>query len=360
MGCLIENNVRNPRLYHALEQMSGQVVIHNEGMAVELRDPVVSTPATRQQGEKFISSEQVVHGGEYYAINCPFCGDTRQRLYFSHAWNARMQVDGLWVRFSRGLAICYNENCLHDRDNRFLIARTIENAMAMSGGHVTIEATHSEGYDRPSSRIELPTGLLVNETQVPSYVTDYLHSRYLDPDELARKWQVQVAMIPIYNMPALLLPVYHNRELMFWQARYIGECRETFAGDGKTKPRYFNPSASKKSWNLYNLDLASRSSTVVLVEGIFDVFAVGDPAVAMFGKKPSTAQERMLFALWRHGKLIWIPDRDDPEALGIARERVEEWNLRGFFEQGAHILELPSGDPGDYKRSQLWSWLEKM
>src|SRR4051794_18793914 len=52
---------------------------------------------------------QVDHFGEQYRVCCPFCPDTRKRLYINHRWglfDERTRSKNLW------LAKCYNEDCL--------------------------------------------------------------------------------------------------------------------------------------------------------------------------------------------------------------------------------------------------------
>src|SRR5205085_9645610 len=52
---------------------------------------------------------QVDWPGEYYAVSCPYCSDTRQRLWINHRWGKyvpELKLDNLF------LAICFNEDCL--------------------------------------------------------------------------------------------------------------------------------------------------------------------------------------------------------------------------------------------------------
>ena len=62
-----------------------------------------------------------------------------------------------------------------------------------------------------------------------------------------------------------------------WQGRYIGN-------PPKYVPKYFTMPTMKKTELLYNLDQARNFNSVVLVEGVTDVWKVGPASVAMFGK----------------------------------------------------------------------------
>jgi hypothetical protein len=100
------SDVLNPVLYRKLKSHFGAVKVSNKGEAFICR----AVAGVRDGSKQLLIS----HAGEYYQVCCPFCGDTRFRLYINHMFNRR---DGHGRRMTF-LAVCYNEGCLNKADNR--------------------------------------------------------------------------------------------------------------------------------------------------------------------------------------------------------------------------------------------------
>src|ERR1035437_3488069 len=89
----------NPTLYRRLQRRFGEVLVSKEGstMSAHVVSGVDGKPRL-----------QVTDRGEEYRVSCPYCHDTRKRLYIAHG-------HGTLVHGVRCLAIhCYNEDCFHD------------------------------------------------------------------------------------------------------------------------------------------------------------------------------------------------------------------------------------------------------
>ena len=97
----------NPTLYQALQAAFGSVSVTND-----LQPRQVLTLPDWQDGGRLRS--QVVASGEQYRVNCPYCGDERQRLYFNYEW-AVPDSDG---HDNLHLVKCFNENCLASRERQ--------------------------------------------------------------------------------------------------------------------------------------------------------------------------------------------------------------------------------------------------
>ena len=72
-----------------------------------------------REGEEMISDvdkdaltgkpQRYVHdAGEYYTVSCPWCTDTRKRLYINHRWGLKDPETG---SLNLHLAHCFNEGC---------------------------------------------------------------------------------------------------------------------------------------------------------------------------------------------------------------------------------------------------------
>ena len=355
----------NEILYNKLSEVFGETRICNEDQQVSLTQLPAASVVERLGGGRHagvITTAMVGEGGEHYAVCCPFCGDTRFRLWFCHAWGAEVEIDGNPYTFSKGLVHCYNEPCMQNTDNWVSVVRLLESVEGLSTVNMD-----SADVGAPPPEIFLPEGCVdITDAKVPAYVRQYLaDERGYDLQELTDYWGIRYGHDPFYDAPSIIIPVFQYGRLAFWQSRYPGrEVNECFS-DGRKKPKYHIPKTAKKAWVLYNMDNAAGCETVVLVEGVFDCIRVsgnkGFACVGMFGTKPSPAQLKLLHGLWRRGRVIWIPDNNDPKSLAAADECAAEWNVREMFEGGAHVLRLPGQDmdPADHTREEIWRLIDQ-
>ena len=119
----------------------------------------------------------------------------------------------------------------------------------------------------------------------------------------------------------------------------------------KDNPKWFHAPQSIKTGNiLYNLDACKDSDTIIVCEGIFDVWSwyeAGFNAVCTFGAHLSEEQYRMLL---RTGKdIIWCYDGDGAgleatkKAINMMRYKANQW-----------VIHLPEGaDPGNCTSEEL-------
>jgi len=293
-----------------------------------------------------------VHGGEQYHVCCPFCGDTRCRLYVGYTWDRSLRTADGKLIYAGKRAICHNEDCLADKEN-FKKFDALVKANLSVQDNTPLGCVEGRGPAEDDVFAMPPGCIPLADPAVPPGVQEYVSGRGFDLAELSEGWQVQVGRVPGYPGPMLVFPIHQGGELRAWQARYPGEGYKQLG-----RPKYWWPSGVVKSWLLYNMDRARLYPCVVVTEGILDAVRVGPAGVALFGKVPSTRQETMLVALWRNGTLVWIPDADDPASGEAARRHVDRWNRRALFRNGAHVVELASGDPGSTPQGEIWKLIK--
>ena len=332
----------NVPLYNALAAVFGKVLISNEDEPAHI---VEKASAVARQAPKLRP-----HGGEQYRVCCPFCGDKRHRLYISHAWNTRVKIGGLRMQDS-SLLICHNEDCLSDRDNYERLATAV---LARIDPSAEVPVIVSEGVmpDQEQKKIQLPAGAAPLSAHSLPGIVKYVRERGFDPDVLGKDWNVCTAHVPYYGTEVLVFPIYKDSRLVTWQARFPGESYKYLG-----KHKYFWPAGTRKSWLLYNIDMAKMFPFVILVEGITDTLRVGFPSVAMFGKKVSTYQLKLLRDIWSDGTLIVIPDTDDVKSIKNAVDLSN--TAAGDFRGGVEVIRLPGGDPGSTPRSEIWDLILK-
>lgn len=331
----------NPVLYAALVSLSqrlphlGCVYIGNAGQAGSVR-------VERQLGGSQVTRVDV--WGESYQVNCPFCGDQRRRLSINHLYgtpdpstNGRFRLKCLWK--------CYNENCqrvqaYRDQLWKWLFGlRNRDHLPAIEIGTTV---------PRPPSPAKPPGDLvLLTELPLDHQALTYLHLRGFGADVFSR-YGLSYCIEARHEFRAatgrIICPVDFGGERVGWQGRYVG----TPSSPGT--PKYFSMPGMLKSQLLYNFDRAVNSPVLVVVEGVTDVWRVGDSSVALFGCEASPAQLSLIveYSRGRRPVIVLL----DPDAQQEAQSNVVSLRQRGV---PAANVSLPQGlDPGECSSEFVW------
>jgi len=264
--------------------------------------------------------------GEELRADCPFCGDTRQRLGVNsrtklwHCFNC--DAAGNAVGFlMRVLGLTYEaatEMILAGRNRRrgLVELRTPRAVVARTAPAIGLPAEFEP--------------LVLPETARSERFWRYLRNRRYDPD-LIQQYGIGFARSGDYAW-RVIVPVVIYGQLMTFVARAISKER---------LPKYRSPEGADNSRVLFNLERLAGQEEVVLVEGVFDALRIPDLAVATLGTHLSQVQRTLLI---RAGvqRVVICWDEDDtglPQAYEAARA------LRGRID----VLQaaLPEGaDPG--------------
>lgn len=313
----------NPQLYAVLVQRFGSVVIANEGQNM--------ISANGPDGRRRIS-----YSGEYYRICCPFCRESRHRLWINHMYG----VPNAKGFPETSLAICFNEDCTTSNPNHL---QQLEHM---------ILSYHNRGKRTPPVRILqgetvclslgpcVPPGQIQQFDQLPDDhpAIRYAHERNFSPRILQSTYGVGYCPASTTYPTASnrwFIPITMYGQLVGWQARYLGSTRIM---------KYYMPPGMHKSRMLYNFDVAGRMPFAVLVEGVTKVWRVGAPAVALFGKTLSASQKHLLLTTWVDRPIFVLLDGDaTDEADGIVSELARNRS------NPVVKVELPAGrEPDDY------------
>jgi hypothetical protein len=197
-----------------------------------------------------------------------------------------------------------------------------------------------------------PTGLPKESLHIlPTIHKDYLRRRGFDPVEVQDKYHVKACWEGGKYKFRLIIPIYMNFKLAGFTARdvsYKSSIRY------KNQPKHECPVLPER-W-VYNVDRAEE--TVVVVEGPFDVWRMGNSFVSFMGTEATTAQTA---ALVNKGVKRAIVLYDPEEEAQEQAERIA-YDLGMFIPEVEQVeLDLPEGkDPADltpseaaYLRSEL-------
>lgn len=209
--------------------------------------------------------------------------------------------------------------------------------------------------------IELPQGFIgFDETDVRTPFHDYLLKRGITQNYAKENgWGFSRVG---YVANRIIVPMYVNDKLVYWQARDILEEKHLHWGTKQYK-KSLNPTGVSGRHVLYNYDVAKAYKEVYIVEGFIDAYKVGRRAVAIQGKRLHTAQVELL----TNSKIETVNVLFDPDAYhdhkGIKSKRKKTTVYKSSAEEAANLLqgffkvrliELPgSRDAGSYSRRAL-------
>ncbi|MFM9966052.1 MAG: hypothetical protein ACKV2Q_33140 [Planctomycetaceae bacterium] len=353
----------NPKLYRALCRAFGHVKISNEGERY-----VASQQANNHRGGRHETPPS--HSGEYYRASCPFCSDTRQRLFVNHMFAVRDATgdDHLY------LAHCFNESCLDSRTRqRELFERIYPYDYGLRQDSASFRGTVTQAPLRfeQVTPARLPAPLLALSSPGASAANIYLESRGFDTEELTAKWEVAFCpasrdprpafvdrlVLPIYTIPFRFedSPKEDPTKLVGWQARAIHDCAEEHS-------KYLTMAGMKKNECLYGLPQAINSDEpIVVVEGATDVWRLGRNAVATLGKSISPKQ---LYLFVRHfdGRPAAVMyDADAATECRKAADKIREMRRSMRDDAPVRTVELTRGrsDVGECKRADAWNAIHR-
>jgi hypothetical protein len=330
----MEQEVLNPALYETLVKLYDKVSVVNPGQKGSFEQ--------EYSDGKYIATK--AHDCEQYKLNCPVCGDTRQRLYVSH-WAFRDLKFKSHQVVTTALMFCQNERC-----TMIDVRRAISKELDWSRTSVIPVVKHNKRMS--VADMPLPEGSVpINSPEAPKEAKDYLLGRGFDLDELYTSWDVHAVEVlkeQPYHGPKIIYPVTWNSKRVFWQARLCFDPTKDQQRQGITK--YYNVPGISKSMYIYNRDQAIGQKIVVMVEGVTDVHKVGQGAIAFFGKTPSTHQLQVIANVFSPATGVILLDSDADEEV----KKFSEKYKTGLFQGGLYPVYLKEKDPGSYTREQIW------
>lgn len=171
---------------------------------------------------------------------------------------------------------------------------------------------------------------------LPERHRQYLEGRNFDPDLLTEKYELYGCELGKDYQYRIIIPVFLNRKIVSFTGRAIIEAAVRY----KNNPKEKSILAVKET--LYNFDTVEES--IVLVEGPFDAWRIGDSCCASFGTKVTSDQISMM----RKCKNVFIMfDRE-------AKEEAEQlsYNLSGIVDH-VEIITIDEKDPAEMKESDV-------
>ncbi len=205
------------------------------------------------------------------------------------------------------------------------------------------------GYSS-SLRNKLNKKKIILDIQLPGGPLEEMHKKYLlkrkfDPDFLAEKYGIQGEGITGDWKFRVIIPIIYLGRTVSFQGRDI---------TGKAKLRYITLSKEKSIIDpkniLYNLDNCKKS-TILLVEGVFDCWRIGDDCAATLGT--SMTENQIALLTNKYKRIIFL---FDPEKTAQKRAVTFGKSLYDLGGYGATIEKLDTEldhDPGDMTKEEV-------
>lgn len=335
-------SVLNPVLYRRLERQFGPVKVLAE------REAMIHSVQEAIGQDRYVA---ISHAGEYYQVNCPFCGDTRQRLYVNHMFG-QTDKSGRRMLF---LAICYNESCLSNPDNKSQFLDWIDDFAVRDAdilqGVIVPEEARTVAW--PGDCVSI-ANLKDNH---PARL--YVRERLFDPDVLAYYYDIRYCTDSYYTSAnnRLIIPVFDKGMLKGWQARYVGELDWKGPDRKSLPPKYFStPMSDFRSKCLYNWENCKEWETGIIVEGPTDVWRFGLMATCVFGNTMTLRQRDRFRSKFKNRTAVLLLDPEEFESKTTLK-------LMAFFNDAmpgqVACVKLPEGeDPGSLERDYLREYVK--
>ena len=325
----------NESLYRTLKERFGSVIIANQGV------PMVTSPVRSLLTGKL--RHAIVTAGESYRVSCPFCGDTKHRLWIGYYYG-QPNSDG---ENSTWLANCFHNEgaCLSDWSRRkeleykifgFRNRRDRQQAVPISTGNWQL-------VEELAAATSPGDVTLLSQLPADHPAKIYLRGRNFDPDYLSTAYGLGYCNRPATVYPLarnrIILPIYMYNQMVGWQARTIVEHEQ---------PKYWFRPGMPKSRMLYNFDFAAKWPFLIVVEGATKVWRIGGPSVAIFGKSLSFYQRSLIEQQWSGKPVMLLLDSDARDNMaGIVRE------MRNTNVVNLVPVYLPQGMPDPDECEQL-------
>lgn len=224
------------------------------------------------------------------------------------------------------------------------LERVIANLEGISYSQAYRRIQQYEGIPLPAREREIIRKQLVSWPDGSGPLTrchqDYLRNRGFDPEYLENKYQLKGTSIYGPYAYRIVIPIILDGMMVSYQARDFTNRQELRYKACRKEDEIIDHQTI-----LYNVDNAG--GRIVLVEGIFDVWRIGDGAVCCFGTSVTPGQIQMMVD--RFKKIFVMFDSEGP-AQDKAKDLCDYLGVLGVE---ARNVKLDKGDPAEMSQDDV-------
>lgn len=288
------------------------------------------------------------------SIPCPWCGDDDPSQHLSI--NLTKGVYGCWRNAThkgasapRLIAALVGCGMAQAR----LIAAQYEHANPDDLSQALASLTPTSEAPKPFTRLTLPADTRpIAKTGITERFWRYLARRHFDDvDGLIARYGLRCCLTGRWK-DRILIPFYHDGELVGWTARAIG--------NPVNAPRYLSSGDAIKK-TIFNHDHLLGGHVLFIVEGPFDALKLdfygtklGADATCVFGTHMSMDQIYLLSRIGRtYDKVVILLDKDAVEPAFYAEDWLQAKNVK--------IGQLPDGvkDAGEMAPQRVVEFIKR-
>jgi DNA primase len=270
------------------------------------------------------SGKNISQRGNWIGMKCLWCQDHSNHLGI----NLDTKGFNCWICSAKGKApfslIMRLDNCSYYRAEK-----TVQEFSSM---RVLLDQRTLTTSEVPQSIIEVLNAERA-EKKLLYLHRNFLESRNFDPDYIFDKYKLFCCGAGSRWCHRLIVPFYQNNRIVTFTARDVTDKAKVSYDH---LPNYESIVPVKET--LYNIE--SIKDTAVVVEGVTDVWRIGDGACAVMGYKYTAHQVYSLSNVRR----IFILFDTEEKAQKLAEEFAFELST---MVPSVEVLQLESGDPGD-------------
>jgi len=271
-------------------------------------------------------------GRESVGISCPFCGD-----------HADTGDNHLGIKIDTKQWNCWI--CGAGKNKGFLsLVVKLEDCSYRQAEEILKPFTHSD-MSLLQTTTDVPIRTSQGQFQLPSEAKNelleqhrkYLKSRGFDPEYIFTKYKLKcVGPVSKRWKHTLIAPIYFHHRIVAWTAADITRKRVN-----KYKNATIEEVLIPVNQTIYNIDSATH--TILVVEGLTDVWNIGDGAGGLYRKYATRQQLKILSDFDRVVVML------DADAKREAEQLAND--LAGFTE--TEIITLDHGDPADMTEEEV-------
>jgi len=264
-------------------------------------------------------------------INCPFCGNDPS----FHCGISPQKLFNCYICGERGDVI--------------KLVKQIESCSWHKAKDIIEQFSEDLTGDLKKEDIVcIPKIDLLNLPKISSSLPKEIHKLYLikrnfDPDYLEKKYKLKFC----YNIGEwkfrIIIPFYLDRQLITYTGRDVTEKAEI-----KYKHLANEKSVVPVKKTLYNIDSILEGDSIIIVEGVTDVWRLGESAIATMGIQYTQEQVEMI--LKKNPKKVIVLFDADKKAIAQAYKLANQLSL---FIKDVSVIELDEGDPCDLNEQKV-------
>lgn len=173
----------------------------------------------------------------------------------------------------------------------------------------------------------------------------YLEGRGFDPDFIFNRYQIHGSDLVGDWRYRIIIPIIYHGKIVSFQGRDITNKQFLRYRTLELEKSVIDPKSIFYGW-----DQVQGRETVVIVEGVFDCWKMGEGVIASLGKNITPYQIKLLVS-GGFKRVFWLIDCNDERSKEFAEKAAKDVSI---FDVECIIIDMSNGkDPGDLTEQEV-------